>query len=90
MEKEKEKMWPEKDAEIQKDKDRSSVNSVAVMHFGCLDFVTVRKRKIFMLEGSPAECMNSRCSVSWQTVENGFSRRCTTLIKEKHGLKRKT
>lgn len=50
------------------------------LSFSVLDFVTVRKRKIFMLEWSSGQCMNSRCSMSSQTVENGFSRRYTTFI----------
>ena len=53
------------------------------LSFSVLDFVTVRKRKIFMLEWSSTQCMNSRCSVSSWTVENGFSHRYTTFIKEK-------
>lgn len=60
------------------------------LSFSVLDFVTVRTRKIFMLEWSSAQCVNSRCSMSSRTVENAFSRRYTTFTKEKHGLKRKT
>lgn len=60
------------------------------LSFSVLDFVAVRARKIFMLDWSSAQYMSSRCSMSSQTVENGFSRGYTTFTKEKHGLKRKT
>lgn len=54
-----------------------------------LDSTAVRKRKIFMLEWSSVQSMNSRCSVSSWTVENGLCCRYTTFIKsmvwiEKH------
>ena len=60
------------------------------LSFSVLDSITVRRRKIFMLDWSSAQYMNSRCSMSSWTVENHFSRRYTTFTKEKHGLKRKT